>query len=319
MLNIDMKIIFLTRYYWPHIGGVERHVEQLSSVLTKSGHQVTVVTTQFDQFERSLRRKENINGVKIIRFDQPHIKFIGLIVTWIWILKNRNIFEKADIIHAHDVGVWYLPLLPFIRRNKFFLTSHGWEGIYPIPFHKILLRKIAYIIAYKKIAIGSFIDTFYKVRSDIVLWGGIDTFRTGTTQKEDMTVFVGRLEKDTGLPEFLKELKNKRYIGRIIFVGDGSLRSECERYGKVTGFTNPRPFLKKTKVCIPAGYLACLEAMSHKCIIRVYWSNQLKKAYWIRTPFYRFIKSQDIAGAYAWVRSQTWNIVGRNYLELWKS
>ena len=54
-----MKILFLTHYVWPHIGGVERHVDCVTKELQLKGHEVKIISE---------------NDVK-----QPHIKFLGLI------------------------------------------------------------------------------------------------------------------------------------------------------------------------------------------------------------------------------------------------
>ena len=92
-------------------------------------------------------------------------------------------------------------------------------------------------------------------------------------------VFIGRLEEDTGVLKFLDWLdKNGGY--RVDFCGDGLLRKECEKYGKVHGFCDPKPFLKKAKICVPGGYLSFIEARQMGCKIKVFTNNILKKDYW---------------------------------------
>lgn len=44
-----MKIVFLSRLYWPHVGGVERHIWHLSQELLKMKHEVVVITEQHDE------------------------------------------------------------------------------------------------------------------------------------------------------------------------------------------------------------------------------------------------------------------------------
>lgn len=92
-------------------------------------------------------------------------------------------------------------------------------------------------------------------------------------------VFIGRLEKDTGVLQFLKWLdKNKKYS--VDFCGDGSLRDICEKYGTVHGFTDPNPFLKSPSICVPGGYLSYIQAKRFGCKIMVFSNNPLKKDYW---------------------------------------
>ena len=39
-----MKVLFLTRSYFPNIGGVEKHVEKITEILMKKGHEVIILT-----------------------------------------------------------------------------------------------------------------------------------------------------------------------------------------------------------------------------------------------------------------------------------
>jgi len=93
-------------------------------------------------------------------------------------------------------------------------------------------------------------------------------------------VFIGRLEKDTGVLQFLEWLMANGHGLRVDFVGDGRLRSECEKYGKVHGFIDPQPFLKKAKICVPGGYLSYIEARQMNCKIITFYDSPLKKDYW---------------------------------------
>ncbi len=126
-------------------------------------------------------------------------------------------------------------------------------------------------------------------------------------------VFVGRFAEDTGLVEFLKwlEIENKR----ADFVGDGVLRKECEKYGVVHGFTDPTPFYKKAKYCVPGGYLAALEALNAGCELKLFWNNKVKEDYWKMSPFYK-LKGKKLR---EWARSQTWDKVANEYLDLYNS
>ncbi|MFC1750328.1 glycosyltransferase, partial [Pseudomonadota bacterium] len=64
-----MKILFLTRLFHPHIGGVEKHVYKLSQELIEQNHQVTVLTTQY---ESSLELEDEIEKIQIIRIRHCH-------------------------------------------------------------------------------------------------------------------------------------------------------------------------------------------------------------------------------------------------------
>ena len=59
-----MNILFLTRLYYPHIGGVEKHVEKISQELIKLGHKITIVTEQYD---KQLKKTDTHQDVTIYR------------------------------------------------------------------------------------------------------------------------------------------------------------------------------------------------------------------------------------------------------------
>jgi glycosyltransferase involved in cell wall biosynthesis len=273
-----MKILFLTHYYAPHIGGVEKHAAEVAKALIKKGHKVTVLTEKHDP---SLKSWEIIDTVKVVRFSYPHIKVVGLLAIWLSIWKNRKLVTDADIVHIHDVFIWYLPFRFLYPKKAVYTTFHGWEGIWPIPKFNIFLKQLAAKYSTGTIAIGKYIEKYYGIKSDRVMYGGKDTLvhHTGVTKTKNSVVFVGRLEKDTGILKFLKRLDDFRFRN-VQFVGDGRLWKQCEKYGKIHGFCDPKPFLQSAEYVVPGGYLSYIEAVSNNCKIIVYPDNPLKKDYW---------------------------------------
>jgi len=136
-----MRILFLTHYAWPHVGGVERHVCGVTKNLKlRTNNKITIITEQYD---KDLKETEIKDGVKIIRFKFPHIKYLGLLCIWFWLFKNRSLIKQSDIIHCHDVFIWYLPFRFLYSKKVVYTTFHGWEGIWPIPWKNILYKRIA--------------------------------------------------------------------------------------------------------------------------------------------------------------------------------
>lgn len=125
-----MKILFVTKYYLPRVGGVEKQVSGLSEQLIKKGHSVTVLTTKFDA---SLKEKEKIDGVNVLRGNFPRIKYFGLIYIWFWFIFHISLIDKFDIVHFHGDFIWYWPLRILLPKKPVYVTFHGWEGIYPVP------------------------------------------------------------------------------------------------------------------------------------------------------------------------------------------
>lgn len=147
-----MKILFFTRRAWPDIGGVEKHVGEVAKALEKKGHSVRIIS------ERDIK--------------YPHIKFFGLLFIWFWLFRNRNIIEKADVVHCHDVFIWYLPFRFLYPGKPVFTTFHGWEGVWPIPRKNILLKRLAAKLSWGTIAVGHFIEKYYGIKADKIIYGG---------------------------------------------------------------------------------------------------------------------------------------------------
>lgn len=59
-----MKILIVLTYYRPHISGLTIYAERIARALVRRGHQVTVLTSQF---EPTLPREETCDGVHVIR------------------------------------------------------------------------------------------------------------------------------------------------------------------------------------------------------------------------------------------------------------
>jgi hypothetical protein len=59
-----MKILTVLTYYRPHTSGLTIYAERLARAFAKRGHEVTVMTTQYDP---SLPREETMDGVRVIR------------------------------------------------------------------------------------------------------------------------------------------------------------------------------------------------------------------------------------------------------------
>ncbi|EKE12689.1 MAG: glycosyl transferase, group 1 family protein [uncultured bacterium] len=287
-----MKILFISHYKWPHVGGVEKHVYELSKRLKVKG-----------------------NGIKVISEEdikQPHIKFLGLIYVWFWMFRNRKLIEDADIVHCHDVFIWYLPFRFLYPKKPVYTTFHGWEGIWPIPWKNIFLKKLAAKLSWGSIAVGKYIEKYYGIKVNKIIYGGTLILHSIKVEiGKTSIVFVGRLEKDTGILGFLKWLnKNPKHV--VDFVGDGVLREKCEKYGTIHGFTDPTPFYKQAKYCVPGGYLAALEASSYGCELKLFWNNKIKRDYWKMSPFI----GKDVV---AWAKKQTWNKLADEYLNLYNS
>ena len=332
-----MKVVFASRLFWPHLGGVEKHVEQLSIELIKQGHEVVVVTSCFD---KKLKLQQKVNGIKVIRVDFESLQSKKGI--WGWVVANKNIFFEADIVHAHDIAWWLTPLKIVHPLFKFYTTFHGHEGLDKPALNAVIHRKIIETFSTGTICIGDFISKWYFARPDLVSYGGSSLPRKLKEKEKNSAVFVGRLDKDGGVLEYLKGLAISQLEIKLSVYGDGTLRKQAEKYCKnknlnvnFFGFIeNVEEKFDQSEMAFVSGYLAIAEAMQRSCQVFAHFSNELKKDYLTMHPQSQNMKifktGKELAShltgknhsntkqAQAWANQQTWSKLTKEYLSLWK-
>lgn len=156
-----MKILFLTRLFYPHVGGVEKHCLEVAKQLVERGHEVTVVTERL--LSSSKYKVLSIKHIKICEIPIIQNGWQKKFQIWWWLWKNRNLIREADIIHAHDVGFWYFPFRFLYLQKPFYITFHGYEQ-YPPTKGAILVRKISEKLARANICVGDYIPKWYGQR-----------------------------------------------------------------------------------------------------------------------------------------------------------
>ncbi len=123
-----LRILIVSGYAAPHIGGVEVVVAQQASRLAELGHQVAVLTSRCgagaDRERRdgyTLLRVPAWNGLER-RYGIPVPVWSPQVARWI-----RRLVREADVVHVHDVyhpaGLLAAAAARWLRR-PLFLTQH---------------------------------------------------------------------------------------------------------------------------------------------------------------------------------------------------
>ncbi len=92
-----MKILIALTYYRPHISGLTIYTERLAKALAKRGHEVTVLTSQYDP---STQLEETKDGVNIVRVPVLFRISKGVIMPTIGPTATRLVREN-DVVHLH--------------------------------------------------------------------------------------------------------------------------------------------------------------------------------------------------------------------------
>lgn len=92
-----MKILQVLTYYRPHTSGLTIYVERLSRALAARGHQVTVLTSRFDE---TTPREEVVEGVKIVRVPVAARISKGVIMPSFGLVATGEV-RSHDVVHLH--------------------------------------------------------------------------------------------------------------------------------------------------------------------------------------------------------------------------
>ena len=92
-----MKILTVLTYYRPHTSGLTIYAERLARAFVKRGHEVTVMTTQYDP---SLPLNETMDGVKIIRVPVIARVSKGVLAPTFGLVATKLVWEH-DVVQLH--------------------------------------------------------------------------------------------------------------------------------------------------------------------------------------------------------------------------
>lgn len=366
-----MKILFLSAAFYPSIGGVETHTYRLAQELARLHHKISVITEQAQPKDLELAKiyhlrltsaseaksvKSNVESVqtdsyfnrklRVYRFYFGKPGKLKKFRIWYNIFKHRKLIAEADVVHCHDVFIWYLPFRFLYPGKKVFTTFHGYETKFPPEKKAVVIRRISEKLSRGIICVGDYIKNWYGARPDVVTYGGVDkqTLRSGRLpvglkhHKKLKIVLVGRLADDIGIPLYIKVftlLKKKRIPFTLDVYGDGDYRQKLNRFGRVKSFSSHLfPFLRRADVVFASSYLVMLEALALGKPIFAVYSNKLKEDYLFESPFKKFVTVSNnpleivhaivkggskkiLEEGQNWAQQQTWEKVTQDYIGLW--
>jgi len=294
-----LRILQISPYFPPYVGGSEGYCHQLSKRLAKEGHEVTVLTSRF---HGDRRHDDSMDGFQVIRT-------LCLGETWgvnpATPILHKLLRERFDVIHAHSYIFFtsnQAALARKLSRTPLVLHLHG--GIDAFPPIDDFSTKLRFHMKNKFYdpTIGRWTvraaDAVASVsKRDIELgkkrWGlnganmywvpnAIDPsdFDGYHADGGPNVIFIGRLEPWKGvrtLIDVARSVRSKRDDVVFTIVGDGSLRelvrnSLPEDYVKVIGLVPHQripEFLANSTVLVLPSFMegmptVCLEASAMK-------------------------------------------------------
>lgn len=311
-----MTILFFARRFYPHIGGVEKHVLEISKILVSKGHKVIVISEtppgshsiSYQSDSPSARPVGKFKNLESYNINPGKDDWFKKFRIWRQLWKHRGLIRSSDVVHCHDVFFWYLPFRILFPFKKVFTTFHGYEGNNIPNKRAIFMHKLSEKLSNGNICVGDFLKKWYGTKPTFVTYGAVD-FQTikkyksenkNKKNKNNKVIFFGRLEEETGIMKYLEAMKILKKKGKgfeIDVYGEGSLENSVRKFSKANnlrvnlkGFIlNIESVLNNYEYVFCSRYLSILEAMAFKKPIFAEYNNAIKKDYLQMTPFAKYI------------------------------
>ncbi|HOV07114.1 MAG TPA: glycosyltransferase family 4 protein [Anaerolineaceae bacterium] len=130
-----MRILIVLTYYRPHISGLTIYAERIARAFAQRGHQVTVLTSQFDP---QLPREEVCEGVRVIRVPVLMRLSKGVIMPSFGRLASKLVREN-DVLQLHlpQFDAAGVALRGRLHRKPTIITYHCDLELPPGLFNRI--------------------------------------------------------------------------------------------------------------------------------------------------------------------------------------
>jgi len=348
-----MRVILFTRRHAPSVGGVEKYIQRLAQALIRLGHDPLIIT---GAHKEGLPPRELVDGVPVHRFPAHR----SPIRAWLHLMRMAPLFRQADVVHVSDTAMleYYYRMIAWRFPNKpLFLTRHGMSYIHPVPQGEKdrARRTLGWVDGV--IHDGLFIEKWLGVKPDIVpdqgLWPEADDIQQVPEPSPDSAVFVGRLNKDSGIGIYLNAAailkKCHNMTLKLDIYGDGDQRELLEAFARdnavAATFHGWRPdaqeHITDGAFAFIDGRMAIQEAMARKRLVIAAYVDPLKRDYVLGEPFsphlvaggdaetianhvLHFSRDHDarrtlVEKAFAHARTLSWRKTALAYCDLWRT
>jgi len=250
--NLEMKILFVSDFYYPHIGGITEHIYHLANEFDSMGHRVSILTADIEgDLKPDEKRVIRLGKSMVIPMNQSNARVTG----WVNLSKLSNVVNDYDVIHIHGIIAPTLPLLSLkVSRKTNIFTFHPTfksSNLYQISkqylkhYFKRIHGKIAVSVTARD-SIAKYFPGDYRI-----IPNGVDPNRfknSGKKKNPFEILFVGRIEPRKGLQfliDALPRIKKEFPEAKLTVVGgvykDMKLviPSELKNSVKFLGFVAP--------------------------------------------------------------------------------
>jgi len=228
-----MKVLMVTPFYCPVIGGTESFIQTASLKLNEIGIKTDVLTFNISDSGRPLWK--NVIGqmdrstiIKISCFKA--IRPLGLLHVEMIPGPFQRLMEKYDIIHYNNETELSLPLFSYFVKKPKIMHCHCLDVSYRSykenPASRHVLRRISNVHVAVSDSIRSLLVDLGISKNNIrIVPNGVETeiFRPNNKHKaRNLLLFVGRIVPNKGLHILLKSLEYVKSPVTLMIIGPRS-------------------------------------------------------------------------------------------------
>src|SRR5665648_6456 len=248
---IKMKLLVVTPYFFPKIGGMENYAYNIAKGLKeKYGWEVVVATSNHE--ERKYK-EEQMDGMKIYRLPR-WFKVSNTPINPLWYFQIKRIIknERPDIINAHTPVPFITDITARVCGDIPFILTYHAASLYKYknPIFNIFIFLYRILIernSIKKARILIVVSEFVKIKLSSNLRKKIFVIHNSISEKDillkikrkaknNIIIFLASLEKAhswKGLDKIIEAIKwyiqNFNENIELLIVGDGNYKKHYEK------------------------------------------------------------------------------------------
>ena len=241
-----MRIAQVVSSYYPHIGGVETHVQHLAEECARANDQISVLTHQV----KGWPTEEWIGPVRVYRFPLT-VDSNNYPLSWSLVRYLNSHAANFDIVHAHSYHTLAAHAAvntscPFVFTPHYHGTGHSefrkfLHSLYR-PVGARLFRAADAVICVSNAERALVVEDFPRVASKVVtIPNGTDRIVASSvdpwaSRRDPLVLVVGRLERYKNVDLVIKSFRALPSPATMIVVGDGPDRARLERRAAEPGW-----------------------------------------------------------------------------------
>lgn len=214
-------------------GGIEKHVEEIATLLAERGHEVLVYCRPYYTLIDG-----EYKGIRLVKL--PSIKTRHLDCASHTLISTAHVLSmKPDVVHYHALGPSALSLVPRLAGARTVATIHGldWRGGKWGPAATWLLRLCEYTATYfpsRPVVVSMILKRYFEQKYGREVTYIPNGVRLGEKRKEldigrfglsegEYYLFVGRLGPEKGCHIMIEAFSRAATARKLVVVGSAHL------------------------------------------------------------------------------------------------